>query len=107
MHLTALPSGLAPHALQRTSISLMLEAGASVPYVMAQVGHATPAVTLQIYAQVLNRSRRHVGEQFDQLMRDAIPAAEPPSPPSHERPAGPQRAEDLAPFGPEFRPQAE
>jgi integrase len=41
----------------------MLEAGAPVPYVQAQVGHEDPTTTLQIYAQVLRRRdrRRHSG----------------------------------------------
>jgi hypothetical protein len=53
----------------------MFEAGASVPYVMSQVGHADSATTLEIYSQVLERrERRTVGEAFDRLMRNAIPS---------------------------------
>jgi len=44
------------HALRRTYISLMLEAGAPLPYVMDQVGHADSKTTLEIYAQVQKRS---------------------------------------------------
>ena len=33
----------------------MLEAGAPLPYVMDQVGHADSETTLEIYAQVLIR----------------------------------------------------
>jgi len=50
-----LPEGLTPHSLRRTYISLLLALGADVPYVMAQVGHADPKVTLAIYAQVMFR----------------------------------------------------
>jgi integrase len=39
-----------PHALRRTCISLMLAAGAPLPYVMEQVGHADSKTTLGIYA---------------------------------------------------------
>ena len=54
----------------------MLEAGAPVPYVQAQVGHEDPTTTLQIYAQVLKRrDRRRHGEAFDALMADAVPSA--------------------------------
>ena len=54
----------------------MLEAGAPVPYVQAQVGHEDPTTTLQIYAQVLRRrDRRRHGEAFDALMADAVPSA--------------------------------
>jgi hypothetical protein len=52
----------------------MLEAGASVPYVMGQVGHAHPDTTLRIYAEVLNRDRSALGQAFDALMEGAVPA---------------------------------
>jgi integrase len=51
----ALPKGLTPHSLRRTYISLLLALGEEVPYVMRQVGHADPKVTLSIYAQVMFR----------------------------------------------------
>jgi integrase len=46
--------GLTPHALRRTYISLLLEAGENVRSVMAWSGHASPNITLSIYAQVLS-----------------------------------------------------
>ncbi len=52
---TPLPAGITPHSLRRTFISLLLATGAEVPYVMRQVGHADPKVTLSIYAQVMYR----------------------------------------------------
>jgi integrase len=55
-----LPEGLTPHSLRRTFISLLLAIGEEVPYVMRQVGHADPKVTLSIYAQVMFRG---AGEQ--------------------------------------------
>ncbi len=54
-HLAPLPEGLTPHSLRRTYISLMLAIGEDVPYVMRQVGHANPTVTLAVYAQVMFR----------------------------------------------------
>jgi integrase len=50
-----LPDGLTPHSLRRTFISLLLAVGEEVTYVMRQVGHADPKVTLAIYAQVMFR----------------------------------------------------
>jgi integrase len=50
-----LSDGLTPHALRRTFISLLLAIGEEAPYVMRQVGHADPKVTLSIYAQVMFR----------------------------------------------------
>jgi integrase len=52
---TPLPEGITPHSLRRTYISLLLATGADVPYVMRQVGHADPKVTLSIYAQAMHR----------------------------------------------------
>ncbi|MFZ1994526.1 MAG: tyrosine-type recombinase/integrase [Solirubrobacteraceae bacterium] len=61
-----------PHALRRTYISLMIEAGAPLPYVMSQVGHADSRTTLEIYAQVQKRlSRKGVHRAFDDLLANA------------------------------------
>jgi hypothetical protein len=61
-----------PHALRRTYISLMIEAGAPLPYVMSQVGHADSRTTLEIYAQVQKRlSRKQVHRAFDDLLSSA------------------------------------
>jgi integrase len=56
-----LPS-VTPRTLRRTYISLMLEAGAPLHYVMSQVGHEDSKTTLEIYAHVQKRiSRRFPG----------------------------------------------
>ena len=71
-----LPGSITAHTFRRTFITLMLEAGAPVPYVQAQVGHEDPTTTLEIYAQVLKRrDRRRHGEAFDALMAVAVPSA--------------------------------
>jgi integrase len=71
-----LPRSVTAHTFRRTFITLMLEAGAPVPYVRGQVGHEGPATTLAIYAQVLKRQDRlRHGEAFDALMADAVPSA--------------------------------
>jgi integrase len=62
------------HDLRRTCVALLFEAGATVPYVMKQVGHTDPKVTLSIYAEVLRRSPE-VGERVDALLQDARPPA--------------------------------
>ena len=50
----------------------MLEAGAPLPYVMDQVGHAASKTTLEIYAQVQQRvSRQNVHAAFDRLLNGA------------------------------------
>jgi integrase len=71
-----LPERVTPHTFRRTFITLMLEAGAPVPYVQGQVGHEDATTTLNIYAQVLKRrDRRRHGEAFDALMTGAVPSA--------------------------------
>jgi integrase len=61
---------LKTHELRHTFCSLLFEAGASVPYVMEQIGHADPGVTLRIYAHVLEQKRDH-GARMDALVRGA------------------------------------
>ena len=52
---------VSPHALRRTYISLLIEAGAPLPYVMRQVGHEDSRTTLEVYAQVQQRLSRKQG----------------------------------------------
>ncbi|MGA2928798.1 MAG: site-specific integrase [Solirubrobacteraceae bacterium] len=71
-----LPGQITAHTFRRTFITLMLEAGAPVPYVQEQVGHEDATTTLKIYAQVLKRrGRKRHGQAFDALMADAVPSA--------------------------------
>lgn len=50
---------LSPHALRRTFASWLIAEGEDVAYVMAQLGHTDPSMTLGIYAKVLrSKSRR-------------------------------------------------
>ena len=46
-----------PHTLRRTWASLALLAGRDVRWVMAQCGHTDARLTLQVYAQVVQRQR--------------------------------------------------
>ena len=55
---TPLPGSITAHTFRRTFITLMLEAGAPVPHVQAQVGHEDPTTTLEIYAHALKRRDR-------------------------------------------------
>jgi integrase len=56
-----------PHALRRTFASLLLAAGADVPYVMAQLGHTDPKMTLGVYAKVIASKTDH-GAALDGLV---------------------------------------
>lgn len=59
-----------PHSLRRTFISLLLAAGADVPYVMAQAGHTDPKMTLGLYAKVI-ASKTDYGAALDSLVAQA------------------------------------
>jgi integrase len=56
-----------PHSLRRTFVSLLLAAGADVPKVMAQTGHADPKMTLGVYAKVIASKTDH-GAALDGLV---------------------------------------
>lgn len=50
-----LPERLTPHALRRTFASLCFFAGRDLRYVMGQLGHDDPRMTLGVYAQAMKR----------------------------------------------------
>jgi integrase len=50
-----LPEGLTPHSLRRTFASLLFALGEPPTYVMSQMGHTTPGLTLSLYAREMNR----------------------------------------------------
>jgi integrase len=66
-HLTALQEGLTPHALRRTFASLLIALGKDAAYVMGQMGHTDPTVTLGLYAKVMN-----VGEDDRERLRALV-----------------------------------
>jgi integrase len=51
-----LPDTLTLHALRRTFASVLVALGNDPRYVMDQIGHSNPTVTLGIYAQVMRAS---------------------------------------------------
>jgi integrase len=68
--LPAIASGITNHTLRRTFASLLYEAGASPAYVMAQMGHTSSALALEVYAKKMERTR-DTGERMDALVRGA------------------------------------
>jgi integrase len=49
-----------PHTLRRTYASLCFFAGRDPRYVMSQIGHADARLTLQVYAQCMERPPRRL-----------------------------------------------
>jgi|SRR5215217_3361118 integrase len=50
-----LPDDLTPHSLRRTFASILVAKGEDPAYVMVQLGHATPHLTLSMYAKAMQR----------------------------------------------------
>ena len=69
-------AGIAPiadvtnHSLRRTFASLLHEAGTSPAYVMAQLGHRSSALALDVYTKAMER-KRDTGKRMDALIRGA------------------------------------
>ena len=66
----SIAAGVTNHTLRRTFASLLYEAGATPAYVMAQMGHESAELALEIYAKVMER-KRDTGERVDALIRGA------------------------------------
>jgi integrase len=87
--LAPLPEGLTPHSLRRTYASLLIAKGDELPYVMTQLGHADPKMTLGVYAHLMLRTQgererlRALVEGADWAQMGTNPEIE-PSAPTHE-----------------------
>ena len=68
--LPPIQEGVTNHTLRRMFASLLYEAGASPAYVMAQMGHTSSALALEVYARKMER-QRDTGERMDALIRGA------------------------------------
>ncbi len=55
-----LPDQLSPHGLRRTYASWLIAEGEDVAYVMDQLGHTDPQMTLGLYAKALKSKRRRI-----------------------------------------------
>jgi integrase len=84
--LAPLPEGLTPHSLRRTYASLLIAKGDELPYVMAQLGHADPKMTLGVYAHLMLRTQdererlRALVEGADWAQMGTNPEIEPSAP---------------------------
>jgi integrase len=71
-------SSLTPHELRHTAASLAVSAGANVLAVQRMLGHASAAMTLDVYADLFDDDLDAVAERLDGLARRA--AIAPPLP---------------------------
>ncbi|TWG26738.1 site-specific integrase [Actinoplanes teichomyceticus] len=59
-------TGLTPHDLRHTAASLAVAAGANVKAVQRMLGHASAAMTLDVYADLFEGDLDHVADRLDQ-----------------------------------------
>jgi len=65
---------LTPHELRHTAASLAVKAGANVKALQRMLGHASAAITLDIYADLFDDDLDAVGGSLDALRRDSLVA---------------------------------
>jgi integrase len=54
-----------PHTLRHSYASLLIEAGEPIPYVQQQLGHHSPAFTLEVYGHLVPRGDRRAVDRLD------------------------------------------
>lgn len=59
-----------PYDLRHTSATLLLAAGENVKVVSERLGHATAALTLDVYSHVLPHMQHSAAERLDTLLGD-------------------------------------
>jgi integrase len=62
--------GLTPHELRHTAASLAIKAGANVKVVQQMLGHASAAMTLDVYAGLFADNLDEVADRLDQALKD-------------------------------------
>ena len=67
---------LSPHQLRHLHASLLLDAGIPIPQVAAQLGHASPEITLRVYAHALPH-QTGAASLFEPFL--TLPPASPPA----------------------------
>lgn len=64
--------GLTPHELRHTAASLAVSAGANVKAVQRLLGHASAAMTLDVYSGLFDDDLDAVAERLDRAAADAL-----------------------------------
>jgi len=62
--------GLTPHELRHTAASLAVATGANVKAVQQMLGHASAAMTVDVYAGLFADDLDAVAEQLDRALRE-------------------------------------
>ncbi|MBI2264047.1 MAG: tyrosine-type recombinase/integrase [Armatimonadetes bacterium] len=62
------------HDIRGTCATLLLESGANIKFVQDQLGHKSARITLEIYAQVNEATKRESTEKFDRHLLATKPS---------------------------------
>jgi integrase len=60
---------LIPHGLRHPAASLAIDSGANVKAVQRMLGHASAAMTLNVYGHLLDESLDRLTDRLDEAMR--------------------------------------
>ncbi|HZO25857.1 MAG TPA: site-specific integrase, partial [Chloroflexota bacterium] len=66
-----LPESTRLHDLRHGAATMLLEAGETVPTVSEYLGHASPAVTMAVYAHAVPGAGKRAAERLGAILRDA------------------------------------
>ncbi len=64
--------GMTVHDLRHTAASLMVASGANVKAVQRQLGHASAAMTLDVYADLFDADLDAVGEAMNSVLLQSV-----------------------------------
>jgi integrase len=70
LKLAGLNENLTPHSLRHTHVSLLAEAGVSLPAIMDRLGHANDDTTTRIYLHVTKVKKLEASQKFSELMKN-------------------------------------
>ena len=70
LKIAGLNQDLTPHSLRHTHVSLLAEAGVSLPDIMDRLGHGDDDTTKLIYLHVTKKKKKEASQRFAELMRN-------------------------------------
>jgi len=56
------------HDLRHTYASLLIEQGENIKYIQSQLGHASPTVTLNVYAHLMKPTNQEAAKRFENTL---------------------------------------
>jgi len=70
LKIAGLNQELTPHSLRHTHVSLLAEAGVSLPDIMDRLGHEDDSITKTVYLHVTKTKKKEASQKFSELMRN-------------------------------------